>query len=213
MKVFWKQTGKPPTLPQGGAPGAVAQSGAPPVTRKSSAIPLDCAWATRLSSGAHLLAGYAFGSAALNLAGRLLESGLGAMAFQSTSTRMTLAPRLRRIWTWFAVSSNCKFGTSNIAHWLLEAAAGAALKRAPQPVTAPAASITAPKRIQGARIRPIKLMCGKPPGDLRLRLVFDSFFRAPPGSQSPKHKPSEPIKVAPVISDGVTTPGPRSGQL
>src|SRR6059058_2382212 len=129
-----------------------------------------------------------------------------------------LTPRLRKVCRLLAVSPPpagvvCRFGISNIPHWLLEAAAVAGPESAAKPVTAPVASITAPMRVQDARIRPIKLMCGKPPGDLRLRLVFDSFFRAPPGSQSPKHKPSEPIKVAPVISDGVTTPGPRSGQL
>jgi hypothetical protein len=68
-----------------------------------------------------------------------------------------LTPRLRRVCRLLAVSVVGRFGISNIPHWLLEAAAGAADTTAAPPATAPAATITAPMRLQDVRIRPIKL--------------------------------------------------------
>jgi hypothetical protein len=49
---------------------------------------------------------------------------------------------------------------------LLEAAAGAAFTSAVPPATAPVASVATQMRVHEARIRPIKLICGKPPSVL-----------------------------------------------
>ena len=126
-------------------PGPSAQVGEPPATVKSTLIPSAAASRTIASQMAQLADGYALGSVALNL-GLVFESGLGAIWYQNTTTRMELAPSARNLASAPAGSAWSCPPSWNIWSWVLLALAALGSAR-------PAAAMSETVRVRAAMTR------------------------------------------------------------